>query len=132
MMFRRKTVPYENVESIISPGMIITGNISSQGSIRVDGNIEGTLDVKGDMILGEKGTVKGDVKAANLILAGKLEGNVAALERLEITSSGVMMGEVTCSVMTIEEGGILEGTTRMFKKQKKAESAPTEKTGATG
>ncbi|MGI6433960.1 MAG: bactofilin family protein [Syntrophomonadaceae bacterium] len=131
-MFRRKTVPYENVESIISPGMIITGNISSQGSIRVDGNIEGTLDVKGDMILGEKGTVKGDVKAANLILAGKLEGNVAALERLEITSSGVMMGEVTCSVMTIEEGGILEGTTRMFKKQKKAESAPTEKTGATG
>lgn len=131
-MFRRKTVPYENVESIISPGMIITGNISSQGSIRVDGNIEGTLDVKGDMILGEKGTVKGDVKAANLILAGKLEGKVAALERLEITSSGVMMGEVTCSVMTIEEGGILEGTTRMFKKQKKAESAPTEKTGATG
>lgn len=131
-MFRRKTVPYENIESIISPGMIITGNISSQGSIRVDGKIEGSLDIHGDVVLGETGNIKGDVKAVNLILAGKLEGNAVALERMEITSSGAMMGDVTCRVMTIEEGGILEGTTRMSKQQKKAESAPAAKKGATG
>lgn len=128
-MFRRKSIPYENVEGIISKGMKITGNISSEGSVRVDGAIEGTLSVKGDMILGETGSVQGDINASNLIVAGKLDGAAVVREKLEITSTGVLLGEVCCSTMVVEEGGILEGTTQMTKKETKVEGAPR-KTGA--
>lgn len=112
-MLKRKNSPYENIESLIAVGMKIKGEITSQGSVRIDGNVEGKLTVAGDLVLGEKGAIQGEAQANNIILAGKMVGNVSAVERLDITATGSVTGDVSCRVITIEEGGILEGTTRM-------------------
>lgn len=105
----------QGIESLISEGVEIKGQVFVQGSMRIDGRIEGQLDVKGDLVIGEKGQVKGGIKVENLVLAGKIEGDVQARGRFELTSTGTMNGDVTCSTLTIEEGGLLNGTSKMSK-----------------
>lgn len=120
-MKKRRHSNYQDIESVISSGVEIKGEIISKGSIRVDGNIEGKMDILGDIILGEKGYIKGEIKTENMIVAGKVEGNVNAKNRLEIMGSGILLGDISCSVLIIEEGGVLEGNSKMNKGKEKSE-----------
>lgn len=126
-MKKRRDNNYQNIESIISTGVEIKGEINSKGSIRIDGNVEGKINVQGDVILGEKGHIKGEIKAENMILAGKVEGNINTKGRLEISSTGVLLGDIMCSVLTIEEGGILDGNTKMAKTSEKSDTGKSDK-----
>lgn len=128
-MKKRRDNNYQNIESIISTGVEVKGEINSKGSIRIDGNVDGKINVQGDIILGEKGHVKGEIKAENMILAGKVEGNVNTKGRLEISSTGVLLGDINCSVLTIEEGGILDGTSKMAKSGEKSDNSKVDKRG---
>jgi len=103
----------DNIKTFIAEGVEFKGQINSKGSLRVDGTLEGVIDVQGDLIIGPTGLLKGEVRAGNIILAGKLEGNPTASGKVEITSTGQLNGDVKCSVIIIEEGGLLEGTTKM-------------------
>jgi len=115
MLWRKKEGGYQNIGTLISHGVEIKGEIVSQDSIRVDGKIEGKLHIKGDLVVGEKGKVKGEVKVGSIILAGTLEGDVSADDRVEVTATGAIIGEVSCKTLAIEEGGVLEGNTKMQK-----------------
>ncbi|WP_054696085.1 bactofilin family protein [Syntrophomonas palmitatica] len=117
----KKDRPYQNIESIIAAGVEIKGDVAAQGSIRVDGAVEGKLNLKGDLVLGEKAHIKGEIRVNNIILAGKVEGTVHAGGRLEITSTGQMNGDIICSSISIEEGGILQGSSRMSMNKEKSE-----------
>ncbi len=117
----KKDNHYANIESLISQGVEIKGEIKSPGSIRIDGMVEGKIFVKGDLIVGDKGFIKGEVKADNLVLAGKIEGNIEAKGRFEIKATGMMSGEASCGSISIEEGAYLEGTSRMNKSKDKLE-----------
>jgi cytoskeletal protein CcmA (bactofilin family) len=110
---RKKQRSFQNIESLISPGVEIKGDIISQGSVRIDGQVEGNLDIKGDLILGEKGKIKGEVKAENIIIAGKLEGRAIAGTRFEIAATGVIAGDITTTTLIIDEGGLLNGNSHM-------------------
>lgn len=110
---RKKEKKYQNIESLISQGTEIKGKIIAQGSIRVDGIIDGEIDVKGDLIVGEKGMIKGEIKVENITLGGTIEGNVQARGRFEITSTGIMNGDVVSSIISIDEGAVLDGTSKM-------------------
>lgn len=116
---KRRRQSFENIESLLSPGVDITGNLKAQGSVRIDGQVEGKVDIKGDLIIGEQGRIKGEIKAANLKLAGRIEGNALIAGRFDLTASGVMVGDVQCNILTIEEGGQLDGTTRMGQAREK-------------
>ncbi len=110
---RKKESDCGEIESLISSGVVFKGELTSQGSIRVDGSLEGGIHIKGSLLLGEKGTIKGDVQAANMILAGQVEGTVTVTERLDITNTGVMLGDISARIITIEEGGMIQGNTQM-------------------
>ncbi|MDD4801879.1 MAG: polymer-forming cytoskeletal protein [Syntrophomonas sp.] len=107
----------DNIISFIAEGMEIKGNIQCQGSLRLDGIIDGGVDLQGDLTIGTTGMIKGEVKAVNVILAGKLEGNLVVGKKLEITSTGKIKGDIQCSIFTIEEGGTLDGNSRMSGKK---------------
>jgi len=110
---RKKDRSFQNIESLISSGVEIKGDINSQGSIRIDGQVEGNLNIKGDLILGEKGKIKGEVKAENIIIAGKLEGKATAGNRFEIAATGAVTGDINATTLIIDEGGLLDGNSRM-------------------
>jgi cytoskeletal protein CcmA (bactofilin family) len=119
----KKDQQIDNIKSFIAEGVEIKGQIISTGSLRVDGSIDGGIEVQGDLIIGATGLVKGEVKAVNLVLAGMLEGNLAVSGKLEITSTGKLKGDVQCRVFTIEEGGILDGNSRMSGNKTDSETA---------
>jgi cytoskeletal protein CcmA (bactofilin family) len=104
----------QGIESLISQGVEIKGQIFAQGSMRIDGKIDGQIEIKGDLLIGEKGQVKGGVKAENIILGGKIEGDVQARGRFELTSTGAIKGDVACATITVEEGGLLDGNFKMI------------------
>ena len=79
------------------------------------------MDVKGDLIVGEKGKIKGEILVDNLVLAGRIEGNIEARGRLEITATGSILGDASCSLISIEEGGFIDGTSKMIRPQEKVE-----------
>lgn len=110
---RKKDRSFQNIESLISSGVEIKGDITSQGSIRIDGYVEGNLNIKGDLILGEKGKLKGEVKAQNIMIAGRLEGKAGAGARLEIAATGVIIGDINAVTLIIDEGGVMDGNSRM-------------------
>lgn len=121
-MKKRRNDNYQNIESIISNGVEVKGELNSKGSIRIDGYMDGKINVQGDVILGEKGHIKGEIKSENMILAGRVEGNVNTKGKLEITATGLLLGDVSCSILTIEEGGILDGNSKMAKSSEKNDS----------
>lgn len=112
-MLKKRDKSFSQIESLIANGVTIKGNIISQGSMRVDGFIDGKMDIKGDLIIGENGHVKGELQAENAMLAGKVEGSLIVRQRCLISETGLMMGDITCSVLSIEEGGTLHGASKM-------------------
>jgi len=104
-----KTLPYDNIETVIGGQAIIKGELRSGGSVRVDGEIEGRLEVKGDLIVGDKGKIRGDVAVVNVLVAGRVEGNITAQGRIEITPTGKVKGDIKSKTFIVEEGGTFNG-----------------------
>ncbi|MGI6551113.1 MAG: bactofilin family protein [Syntrophomonadales bacterium] len=114
-MFKGKSarIPYEGIETVISAKVYFKGDFKSDGSVRIDGEVEGQVEIKGDLVIGDKGRIKGDVLAANILVSGAVEGSVLASRRLEITPTGSVKGGIQCKSFIVEEGGIFQGNCKM-------------------
>ena len=113
---RRTLDKVEGFSTCIGEGTTFTGKIGGDGHCIVHGEIVGDCDLKGTLVLGEKGHWKGDIVAENILLAGTVEGNVSAKEKIEIVSTARVKGTITSKVMAIAEGAIHDGEIRMTSK----------------
>ncbi|MGI8619731.1 MAG: bactofilin family protein [Gemmatimonadaceae bacterium] len=95
--------------SVIDDRLTIRGEIDTDGTIRVDGRIEGGLHRAGMLIVGAGGGVVGDVEAGDVIVAGTIHGNVHATGRVEIEPGAAVHGEIRANKMLLREGAILHG-----------------------
>ena len=102
-------VAVDNFEAYIGKSTQITGNITAQGSIRIDGTFSGIVFSESDVVVGETGNIKANIFGANVTVAGKIEGNIVAKGTLEILASSVITGDVRCEKLTVETGAILRG-----------------------
>ena len=94
----------------IGQGVRIEGRIASSQDIRIDGNVQGTIEVgQHELVLGAGSEVKGGVSARSVLVGGKLEGDVTATERIQIQSTGVLLGDVVSPRLIIQDGGLLRG-----------------------
>ena len=112
-MFDKKN---EKLESIIGSNTLINGDITTKGTLRVDGRITGNVETDW-LILGEKAFLKGDVKVAGVAVAGYLEGNVSAKEIIELKRTGQVRGDVTTNKLVVIEGGTVDGKISMQQKE---------------
>jgi cytoskeletal protein CcmA (bactofilin family) len=106
---RRTAVPHATGYSVIDEQMVIRGEISTQGTIRIDGRLEGRTHRAGTMIIGAKGVVVGDLEAREVIIGGILEGNVVVDGRIEVQASASVRGDITASAMLFHEGATVHG-----------------------
>ena len=97
-----------DVITLIGEGFLIEGNITSPSSTRLDGTVKGNISSKGSLIIGEKGIVSGEVSAVEVVVHGRVEGNVES-EKLIIKNGGMVSGDVHSKSFIIEEGGIYNG-----------------------
>lgn len=109
-MFTRKN--NEKLESFIGVNSSFKGDIRTKGTIRIDGNMEGNVDSDW-LIVGEKGVLKGDVRANGVIVGGKIEGMVTAKEIIEIRGKGEISGDINTPKLSVSEGAILNGKATM-------------------
>lgn len=99
---------FEDV-SIISKSTQIEGKLTSSGSLRIDGIMNGDIVVNGNLTLGETAVIKGEVKAENITNSGKIFGQVFASEKLIMESKSVLKGDITARTLVIEPGAVFEG-----------------------
>ena len=94
--------------SIVSAECYFQGTLSVQGSLRVDGKLEGSVDNARHVIIGDGGKIEGDVTAQVVVCGGEIEGNVCA-DMLEILAKASIKGDIRAKKMIVEEGGRIDG-----------------------
>lgn len=94
----------EDINTIFGQQTIVDGKLTTKGSIRIEGKMKGTIIAEGDVFIGESGEVNSNIEARNIVIAGKVEGNVTAKEKLEILAAGRLEGDIKSKRLVIEEG----------------------------
>ncbi|RIL12327.1 hypothetical protein DCC79_01790 [bacterium] len=124
-LFGRDTNPErEALENVVGASTTLKGTLRSDGGIRIDGTFEGLIEVGGNVVIGESGRVIADINARNITVAGAVKGNVRGSGRLEILSTGQVLGDIAVAAVMIDEGGIFQGTSRMTGYEQRALAAP--------
>lgn len=122
-----ETVKATGTNSVLSKKVNIEGDIRGDEDLRVDGNIKGSIKLTGDVFIGQSGFVEADVEADNIIIQGRITGNVLARQQLEIQATGQLLGDCRAKSIEIREGAIFEGRSSMFR----SAVTPSPTTGAT-
>jgi len=123
MLFNNKNVSTmaKNVENefvtssinIISAGTTITGDIISDGDIRIDGTLKGTLVTKGKIVVGTTGVISGKINCKNSEISGNVEGKINVNELLSLKSSAKVVGDIITNKLAIEPNAVFSGTCNM-------------------
>jgi cytoskeletal protein CcmA (bactofilin family) len=103
----------DKIENVIGRSCTVHGDLAADGTFRVDGTIEGSVESKASVVVGESGTVKGNIRAVEVLVAGKIHGNVACTGHLDIMSTGSIEGDIDAKSLRVETGGVFAGTSRM-------------------
>ena len=105
--------PDNTTINLISNGTDITGDVKSNGDIRIDGSLTGNLNTKGKVVIGTTGKVKGEVICKNSEVAGILEGKIIVGQLLNLKASSKIYGDIATSKLSIEPGAVFSGTCKM-------------------
>lgn len=110
-MFNRKISSFgDRFDAVIGENTRFEGNIFCDGSVRIDGKVEGDINSSGgDVLIGTKAHVKGNIIANNLQLSGTIEGNIQVAGMLRISSTGRLYGDIQVRNFVSDEGAIFQG-----------------------
>ena len=95
----------------IGKSVIIKGQLSGSEDLYLDGEVEGTVELAGNSLsVGPNGRIRANITAREVVIMGKVDGNIKATDRLELRKTGVLNGDVTTSRIVIEDGAFFKGT----------------------
>ena len=100
------------INTVIDENITIKGDITGEGAIRIDGKVEGNINLTKGIILGEKAEITGTIKSNIIIVHGKLYGNLLCTQ-LYIKSSGIIDGDIEVEAFEVEMGGKYNGNLSM-------------------
>jgi len=90
-------------------GSKISGKISFEGPARIDGEVDGEINAKDSLTIGESAVITAHIRAGSVSVAGKVSGDIVATQRIEIRPSAKVSGNITAPVLSIQEGALFEG-----------------------
>jgi cytoskeletal protein CcmA (bactofilin family) len=97
-------------QAIISKGLFVKGEISGTESLYIDGKVEGAISLPGNRVtVGRNGQVSANVTAREVVVLGKVRGNVSASDRVDIRAEGALSGDVAAARISIEDGAFFKG-----------------------
>lgn len=104
------------LEKILDVDAEMSGNLIFKAAVnlRINGKFEGKLETKGNLTIGEKGVVSGEMIGENITIAGKVKGKIIATQRLTFLPTAKVEGEVRASKLEIREGAYFEGISYML------------------
>jgi cytoskeletal protein CcmA (bactofilin family) len=97
-------------QATVSKGLFVKGEITGSESMFVDGKIEGSINLPGNRVtVGRNGQVTASIAAREIVILGKVRGNISATDRVEIRAEGALTGDVTAARISIEDGAYFKG-----------------------
>ena len=107
--------------------LVIKGEVSGTESLFIDGHVEGTISFPDNRVtVGRNGSVAANINAKEVVIMGKVQGNVECADRLDIRSEGVLTGDVITHRISVEEGAILKGGVEVRTPEKKEQKTQTQ------
>lgn len=95
--------------TLLAKDVDFKGVVNFDGTVRVDGRVEGEIHTTGTLIVGEHAVVKGIISAGVLMNSGKINGTITAVEKIQIFKPGVLVGDIRTPSIAIEEGSQFHG-----------------------
>ena len=123
-----KTMEMESTAiNIITDGTLVKGDITATGDFRLDGTLEGNIQLNGKLVVGDSGGVNGNVLCQNANIIGTVNGNLSVKELLSLHASARVRGDILINKLSIEPGAVFSGKCRMIDEVKaQHEQAPEE------
>jgi len=109
----KNAVPSFDVENTIGAGSRVCGELSGPGGFRIDGAVEGAIDADGPVVIGEGGSIEGTIRGRDVVVLGRVRGDVHASGHLEIGPKGKVLGDITVQSFRMHTGGVFRGTSCM-------------------
>ena len=113
-----------NSQSVVTADMEIKGNITTKGSVQIDGKIEGDIICGRDIALGKVGAIKGSISVSSMIIEGSVDGNITARDRIELKATARINGDMKAKRFCAAEGVALLGKIEITPGEAAAAAAP--------
>ncbi|WP_366924650.1 polymer-forming cytoskeletal protein [Metallumcola ferriviriculae] len=110
---KKKKIKQAKLDTIIGKGTCCQGKVAVEGTLRVDGKVEGEVMVEGSLVVGKTGFVEGAISGNNAIIAGEVKGNIQMKEKLELHETAKVYGDVMVGSFIIYEGAEFKGQSQM-------------------
>jgi cytoskeletal protein CcmA (bactofilin family) len=110
----------QSISTLISEGCILDGNLKAPAFARIDGQVTGDVMVDEGLILGEKGSILGNILTKEMVIYGTVTGNIQT-NSLEIKSTGKVSGEIRTQTLSVENGAVYNGSLSMTQNNKLAQ-----------
>ena len=109
---QKKRAMIETVNTI-GAGTVITGDIQSKGDVRIDGNLKGSVNTTGKLVLGKEGVIEGDVVCNNADISGTLKAKITVSQLLLLKTTAKLTGDISTNKLSIEPGATFTGSCSM-------------------
>ena len=96
-------------ETVIAPSVRVEGDFVSEGNVRIEGEVKGSISTERDLIVGEAAKITAGVVARNAVIAGELHGNLRVFDRLELASTARIYGDIQSKVLSVAPGAMMKG-----------------------
>ena len=102
-----------HINGFIGKGVNISGKLSFDGVVRIDGRFEGEIDATGTLIVGADAVIEAKIKVATALVSGEIRGDIEAASKVELVSPGKFYGNIKTNKIIIGEGSLFEGKCEM-------------------
>lgn len=100
-------------ETVVGPSVKIQGDLNSEGNIKIEGQVAGKVQTTQNVYVGDQAIITADIIAGSAIIAGEVQGNLKISENLILQSSAKINGDISCSVLRVEDGAHFSGKCNM-------------------
>lgn len=123
-----RTMEVENTNSIniITKGTVIKGDITATGDFRLDGTLEGNIQLNGKLVVGDTGVVNGNILCMNANIIGTVNGNLSVKELLSLHATARVKGDILINKLSIEPGAVFTGKCCMLDEVRKQQQLAAE------
>lgn len=103
----------ESSLSIVAADLTVTGELKTEGVVKIDGVVEGNIRAARQVLVSKGGVVKGDVYTKEAIVGGRVHGSIHATDRVEVQASAAVHGDMITQRILVHEGGEVNGSVKM-------------------
>ena len=114
----------QDISAFVGKGVVFKGTISYNGTVRIDGTLEGEISTDGILLVGEEAILNAKVTAGTIVCKGKITGDITAREKMKLRAPAVINGGVTTPMLAMEEGVFFNGTLEMEQQTRPVHKEP--------